>query len=116
MNKGWNVNFGANNEESFISVPHTHLIVGLANGWAGDGKFLLIDPDHLKGITNYNISSNNTDVNIAAYNILLMEGREPRGFGYWNILDEGKISPQIPSKPIYMAASLNEFLNIRENK
>ena len=58
---------------------------------------LLIDPDHLK----------------AAYNALKIEGLEPLGFGYWNILDEGKISPQIPNKPIYMASSLNEFLNIR---
>ena len=96
MNKGWNVKF-ENENDTFIRVPHTHLIIGLANGWAGDGKFLLIDPDHLK----------------AAYNALKIEGLEPLGFGYWNILDEGKISPQIPNKPIYMASSLNEFLNIR---
>jgi len=100
MNKGWNVNIDSNSKESFVRVPNTRLVVGLANGWAGDGKFLLIDPDHLK----------------AAYNSLLLEGMQPLGFGYWNILDEGKISPQIPSKPIYMAASLNEFLHIRDTK
>ena len=51
MDRGWNVNFNTITSpfESLVRVPHTHLIIGLANGWAGDGKFLLIDPDHLKG-------------------------------------------------------------------
>jgi hypothetical protein len=37
----------------------------------------------------------------------------PRGFAFWNILDEGKESPQRPGVPVWMAEGLNEFLQIR---
>ena len=31
-----------------VFVKNTQLVIGLANGWAGDGKFLLLDPEKVK--------------------------------------------------------------------
>ncbi|KAJ3354400.1 hypothetical protein HDU83_005325 [Entophlyctis luteolus] len=31
-----------------IAVPHDKLVIGLANGWANDGKFLLVMPDQVR--------------------------------------------------------------------
>ena len=31
-----------------IFVKNSQLVIGLANGWAGDGKFLLLDPNEVK--------------------------------------------------------------------
>jgi hypothetical protein len=51
MNEGWTVRFSQekNNglDDQFVRVPATELVVGLANGWAGDGKFLLIYPEEV---------------------------------------------------------------------
>jgi hypothetical protein len=57
MNEGWTVRFsqqqkkknsnGLELEDQFVRVPATELVVGLANGWAGDGKFLLIYPEEV---------------------------------------------------------------------
>lgn len=40
-------------------------------------------------------------------------GQQPRGFAFWNILDEGRESEQRPREPVWMAAGLNRFLNTR---
>ena len=85
---------------NLLSVPASQLVVGLANGWAGDGKFLLIYPAQAG----------------AAYDALLAAGKAPRGFAFWNILDEGRASPQRPEEPVWMAAGLNKFLRIRKEQ
>eukprot|EP01031_Cornospumella_fuschlensis_P039102 gene39102-47577_t len=100
---GWDVDFRTDVELQYdvlarISVDVDRLVVGLANGWAGDGKFLLIYPDQVE----------------KAYNILQSKGLAVRGFAFWNILDEGKASVQQPGRPVYMAKGLNRFLHIRE--
>jgi hypothetical protein len=49
-----------------------------------------------------------------AYNKLESLNIAPRGFAFWNILDEGKVSQQDPDKgPVYLAKGLNNFLHIR---
>jgi hypothetical protein len=83
---------------SFLNIPNTELVIGLANGWAGDGKFLLIYPE---------------DVG-SAYNQMAAMGMAPRGFGFWDIKDEGEVSTQNPDKgPVWMAQGLNEFMKVR---
>lgn len=111
MEEGWEVDFAADNElqwpKSHVKVPREKLVIGLANGWAGDGKFLLIPPD---------------DVG-RAFEILEKDGCSvdhhdtcwsPRGAAFWCIQEEGKISSQIPDTPIWMAAGLNSFLQTRK--
>jgi len=50
-----------------------------------------------------------------AYEALAKLDLAPRGFAFWDILDEGKISPQRPHEPVWMAAGLNGFLKVRES-
>jgi hypothetical protein len=48
ISDGWTVDFSTIHMVSAqVSIPCTKLVVGLANGWAGDGKFLLIYPDEV---------------------------------------------------------------------
>ena len=84
-------------QSSLLSLPASQLVIGLANGWAGDNKFLLIYPAQAG----------------AAYDALQAAGKVPRGFAFWNILDEGRASPQRPEEPVWMAAGLNKFLHVR---
>ena len=79
-----------------VSVAPNRLVIGLANGWAGDGKFLLIYPDKVK----------------AAHLALQSEGLAPRGYAFWNIKDEGIASVRNPDIPVWMASGLNDFLHI----
>lgn len=81
-----------------VSIRPERLVIGLANGWAGDGKFLLIYPAQVA----------------AAYRQLQAERLTPRGFAFWNILDEGKASPQRPAEPVFLAHGLNTFMHIRD--
>jgi hypothetical protein len=48
-----------------------------------------------------------------AYEALEQTNQAPRGFAFWDILDEGAKSPQRPEEPVWMAAGLNKFLKIR---
>jgi hypothetical protein len=74
-----------------LTVPPTHLVVGLANGWAGDGKFPLFYPHHVA----------------AAFDLLAAAGAPtPRGCAFWNILDEGRTPPVLPSPPSLPPPSL----------
>lgn len=45
---GWVVNFEEDPNSQLknqkIQIPKVRLVVGFANGWAGDGKFLLVEP------------------------------------------------------------------------
>ena len=75
-------------------------MIGVANGWAGDGKFLYLRPDDLE----------------AAYTGLPTDCKI-RGFAFWNIKDEGSVPKNDKSgKPVFMARGLNRFLNIRHHR
>lgn len=93
MTNGWMVEFSRDTElacaDAIVSVDPSQLVLGLANGWAGDGKFLFIDPD-------------------VEIDPLLAE--RVRGFAFWNLKDEGICSPKNPSKPIWLAKSLAKLL------
>jgi chitinase len=101
ITKGWEVAFSEDAEleysNQFVKIPPQRLVVGLANGWAGDGKFLLIYPDEVA----------------MAYSQLASMSLQPRGFGFWDIADEGKESQQQPGVPVWLASGLNEFMHIR---
>ena len=52
MQTGYSIDFSSDSDLHYphtvsIQVPGTKLVVGLANGWAGDGKFLLIYPEEV---------------------------------------------------------------------
>lgn len=83
--------------KTLVNVPPQRLVVGLANGWAGDGKFFLAFPDEVR----------------EAYHRLMQQSHAPRGFAFWNILDEGKASPLRPGQEVWMARGLNDFLHTR---
>ena len=101
ISNGWEVDFSSDQDLNWnsqhINVNINKLVIGLANGWAGDGKFLLIYPKIIG----------------AAYEELEKMGKSPRGFAFWNILDEGAISQENSTVPIWMAAGLNSFLRTR---
>jgi hypothetical protein len=49
---GWNVDFSTDTSLNYphvrnIKIEQTQLVVGLSNGWAGDGKFFLMYPDEV---------------------------------------------------------------------
>ena len=48
-----------------------------------------------------------------AYDALGKMQQAPRGFAFWDIFDEGAVSPQRPKEPVWLAAGLNRFMNIR---
>lgn len=101
---GWDIDYSTDKE---LNYPYKHkmllnkkqIVIGLANGWAGDGKFFLTYPDEMS----------------IAYKSLESIDLAPRGFAFWNILDEGKCSLQRPNQQVWMATGLNRFLKIRDN-
>ena len=113
---GMHVGIG-NNKQSDISyishifIPKTQLVIGLANGWANNEKFLLLWPEIIANV----------------HEKLKMVHREPHGYMFWDIADEGMNAsvPTIPStssiyntndtntKPMWMAKGLNNFLHTR---
>jgi hypothetical protein len=104
LQAGWEVQFGADRELQYekavdrIQVPSSRLVIGVANGWAGDGKFFFLSTEHLAEV----------------YRVLSAEGVAPKGFAFWNILDEGKPSPLEPTRPVWLASGLNTFMKIRK--
>ena len=73
MHDGWMVNFkdfDSTLENTLVHVPRERLVIGLANGWANDGKFVYIDPRLIRKAYNNGLLGN-------------------RGFAFWNIKDEG---------------------------
>jgi len=102
IQQGWDIDYRVDPALNYPYVHHmavkrSQLVIGLANGWAGDGKFLLIYPEEVE----------------RAYEKLLQMDAAPRGFGFWNILDEGMASSRRPEEPVWMAAGLNRFLKTR---
>ena len=103
--RGWDIDYTQDKELNYpykntMRIDKTRIVIGLANGWAGDGKFFLAYPEEVE----------------MAYTSLLATDEEPRGFAFWNILDEGRSSPRRPHQPVWMATGLNKFLNIRSHK
>jgi len=98
---GWVVNFGSDPTVKYpsqnLQISPKQIVIGLANGWAGDGRVLLVYPE---------------DVQVA-HEYMKSEGIEPKGYGFWSIKQEGEISRQRPGIPVWMAAGLNKFLQIR---
>jgi len=100
MDSGWTVTFSTAPElglsDQTIRVPSHKLVLGLANGWTSLSppakKALLLMPDTLG----------------KAYKA--MGDRPARGFGFWDIADEGKV---VDGNPLYLAAGLNSFLKVR---
>ena len=78
----------------FVHVPIQKLVIGLANGWALDNneKHVYFSPDDLH----------------KAYEILLANKINPKGFMFWSIQLEGK-------NDIYFAKSLNKIMHIRKS-
>ena len=67
----------------------------MANGWACD-RFLFVDEKNI----------------VKGYNYLKKQGKDVRGFMFWDISDEGKIpnSKNTDNKnPFYMAKVLNNI-------
>lgn len=101
LDNGWLVNFESDPMLNFpsqeVCVPAPRLVIGLANGWAGDGKFLFIPPGVLKLV----------------HAALVSAGLAPRGYAFWNIKDEGIASPREPGSSVFLARGLNDFLHVR---
>lgn len=99
FHRGWIVEFSADTEilwnTTRIQVPAERLVIGLANAWADNSKFLLL---------------NSTEVGLG-YKYLNEMGQAPKGFGFWNIQDEGLITPA--GDVLFLAKDLNSILNIR---
>ena len=99
------VNFTVLNDSKLelvkINVPRDKLVIGLANGWAGDGKFLLILPSELQ---KFHLSMK----------------QKIKGYAFWNILDEGLPNKMVGDDShgdsvIWMSKGLNSFLKIRDS-
>jgi hypothetical protein len=100
MNSGWEVDFTNDPQIGLktqnVSVPHSQLVIGFANAWAGPrpGKTLLVYPDEAQ----------------TAWEELVAKNMQPKGFMFWDIQDEGK---DVDGKPFYLSKGLNNFLKIR---
>jgi hypothetical protein len=94
---GWYVNYDTVPELGIpsqrVSVPHTKVVIGLANGWAGDDKFILLSDEELQ----------------QSYEKLKEMHMQPKGFAFWNMKDEGQ-------KGVYMSIILNHIIKTREKK
>ena len=99
LTKGYLVDFkkdsNDNLEKAIIKIPEDKIVIGLANGWACD-RFLFVDEKNI----------------VKGYNYLKKQGKDVRGFMFWDISDEGKIpnSKNTDNKnPFYMAKVLNNI-------
>ena len=106
--RGWQVDFSQEPALGMVSpvrvsVAAPQLVLGLANGWAGDGKFLFVDPS----------AAGEAWVEMEAAS---GRGAALRGFAYWNMLDEGRAPQSDPEHPVFMAKTLNRYLHVREEK
>ena len=98
---GWEVDFSSDFDLNYNSqkvvVTKNNLVIGLANAWANGNRTLLVESKELE----------------KAYLSLKREGLEPKGFGFWTIREEGKIS-KATGEPLFLAKDLNKFLDIRK--
>jgi Glycosyl hydrolases family 18 len=79
LQDGWIVNFSSDltlaYPDAHVSLPSSSLLIGLANGWADNSKFLRLDDGQLK----------------AAANALKENEMHVKGWGFWDIADEGRM-------------------------
>ena len=100
LTKGYSVDFSKDKnsglDKTIIKVPEDKILIGLANGWAND-KFLFFDKKNI----------------VEGYNYLKKQKKDVRGFMFWDITDEGKISQSNNTEdksPFYMTKILNKIL------
>lgn len=137
---GWSIDYTADSKLNYpyvnkLTLDRTELVVGCSNGWAGDGKFFLLFPDEVNlclylcscsclfceffllcvCILRYSLLQSRLSSQAGrAYEALTKLDLAPRGFAFWDILDEGRASAQRPNEPVWMAAGLNRFLKVRD--
>ena len=80
--------------KSVVKVDPDRLVVGLANGWAHNNKFLFLRPEELQ----------------SGYDELVASGTKPRGFAFYNIQDEGLHVASFQG-PFYMALELKKLVS-----
>lgn len=112
VQQGWVVDFNSTNtvnmllnvkhhynENNLIYIPRTQLVIGLANGWGDNEKFLLVWPDVIEMV----------------HEMLIVSCQQPRGYMFWDIGDEGMNATTVDNvtKPMWMARGLNKFLHTR---
>lgn len=100
---GWSIDSPAIDPSTMqIKIPANRLVIGLANGWADNSKFLLVWPEEL----------------IGGYEALKRAGIQPRGFMFWDIADEGlsAVASKGDERPFWMARGLNSFLHTRPRR
>ena len=100
---GWFLDFAADATTGIpsqsVRVLPSQLVVGLANGWAGGTKTVLMMPAAVG----------------AAYTALQSRGTPFRGCVFWTIAEEGRV-PVGQTEPLYMAQGLNAFLHTRDGR
>ena len=98
---GWMVDFASvpalQLDSQIVKVNKTAVVIGLANGWAGNSRTVLIYPEQV-GV---------------AHAALKTQGLAPRGYAYWNIQYEGQAPANNPKVQVWMAQGLNQFLHTR---
>jgi chitinase len=89
-----------NKSDAFVKIPSSQLVIGLANGWADNSKFLLVWPESLA----------------SGYEALRQQGQQPRGFMFWDIADEGltAVDSAGVERPFWMARGLNSLMHTRD--
>ena len=100
FNEGFVVDFSKEEnsgmEKEIIKIPLEKIVIGLANGWAGD-RFLFVNEKNI----------------VEGWKYLKEKNKDVRGIMFWDIADEGKIPNEENScdkKPFYMAKILNNLL------
>ena len=96
LTHGWTI---TDSEGAYhMDLPLSRLVLGLGNGWAyNSGKFLFLESETIQSI----------------YKGLSDAGLSPRGWMFWDILDEG-MPAGVEGKPFYMTKTLNQVMNIRQ--
>ena len=100
FNEGYIVDFSKDKNsglgKEIIKIPLNKIVIGLANGWAGE-RFLFVDEKNI----------------VEGWNFLKEKNKEVRGIMFWDIADEGKIPNDentCDKTPFYMAKVLNSIL------
>jgi hypothetical protein len=99
--EGWKVDYSSdpsmNLSPQTVRVHPSQLVIGLANGWANNEKFLFLNEVELAEIAE----------------TLRKRKLEPRGYGFWNLADEGNVVEGTPfwlSKILYSLIKPNTLI------
>lgn len=78
LNDGYIVHFSNDHaikyQTQVVRIPYSYVVIGLANGWADNNKFMLLSEEQL----------------FESGELMKAKKLIPRGFGFWNIADEGR--------------------------